>query len=235
MWQDGGKLKVTAKQLQEWFERADEGGDEPREWERVLCHLFGKWQSTKKPLPVDEVDFLVTSFTALYKTLEGLLEAGKEARFDFQPHIEELQSAMAERLFRQSDSVVKAWRHLGAVVVRQFHEAYQARKRGQASTTKTLKEFYAALNAFKQAMKQHSDTPGHRQLQDPERDRTIRRMRRGGKTYGQIAQDLPKLNTKWRVTPKAAERLDKRHCERGRNNLTGLFREMFSRPPDESR
>jgi hypothetical protein len=232
--QDGEIPKITIAQLQEWFKRANEGGDEPTAWEAALRCVFDKWEAGEA-LSSAETEFLITSFQVLYDSPEALLEAAQEGGLDLESEFEKIRSPLAEVFDKLDDSVIEAWRRLEDVSVRQFWEVYKARSRRKASTTKTLKDFYRAHEAFKKAMKQHSLTPNHCPLRDPDRDRRIHEMRRAGKTYGQIANNLPRINPNWKVTAKIAERLDKRYCERARNVLEWLLRITLSHPPDRSR
>jgi hypothetical protein len=154
---------------------------------------------------------------------------------DLQPYLQEVRKSFEECLNKDRDGVLLAWKQLEEALVRQFSEADEARTRGKIGSTKTLNEFYAALETLKKAVKQHSGTPAHRLPDDPERDREIYRMRNAGRGYPQIVRQLRQMNPSWKVTEKVAERADKRYRERVRNLWARLFQETFSHPPHKGR
>src|ERR1017187_8456154 len=162
-----------------------------QEWQGCLWRLFQKWHAGKK-LSQEEVDFLVTSSTALSDDLLDWLRYGNLGSL-----IQEYQQVSDEQLAQDRAEAENAWQRLSGSFDRQLSEAAKARSQGRPSNTATLNQFYEALNALKQAVKKHSRTPKHRQPMNAERDKAIYSMHRAGKNWAQIANDLPKVNREW--------------------------------------
>jgi len=223
--------KVTIKQLEDWFNLVNKGGNEPhelQEWSAWLSRLIQKWIGGER-LSQEEVDFVATSLTAISDDLLDWLREG-----DLNSLIQKCQQILEDKLDQDGAEVVKAWERLKDALARQFLEADQARLQGRPSNTTTLNRFYAALNDLKQRVKEHSGTPKNRQPINAERDETIYSMYRAGKNPAQIANDLPKIYWKWKVNTKTAAQAVARYRERVQMLRTAQFRDVFTHPPDRS-
>ncbi len=224
---DRGRLDYTIAELRELFERRNNGGEEPREWEATFRLSFEKWR-TGTSLSEPEIRFLANSLTELIDTPDSLFRAAADSGLDQFLYCE-IQQLQQEILRASRDSVREAWKDLEKAFERQFAEAEQARSQGGTGNMRT--EFCEALKRLNRAVKEHSGTPRHRPRGDPERELAIDRMRNQGQAYVDIANQLRHENPRWKITPQGAERLHKRYLERVHNLLHYSFREMFKNPP----
>jgi hypothetical protein len=227
---------VTTKELQEWFACEERYRAELSEWSAALRRVFEDW-STGIPLSPEKVQFLARAYTAYFDTPVNFVRAGMNdtvmAQFDRVAVVAQLERVMREVVGRDEAKAKEAWVQLEKAFSRQISEARAARLSGRIASMDTLRDFYGALDKLKEAVKTHSATPEHRLQDDPERDQTIYWMRREGKTYGEIALELPKQNERWKITAKHAERLEKRYRERGQMQLYNLFLKAFGQSGEE--
>ena len=227
---------VTTKELQKWWGDADQYHAELLEWREALARIFEK-RSAGTVLSGEEVKFLARAYTAFFDTPVNLARTGMtdavRAEFDTVSAMAQCARAMQEILDRDEEKTKDAWVELERAFHLQMSEARSARMNGRTGSMDRLRDFYAALERLKDAVKTHSATPEHRPQDDPERDQTIYLMRLEGRTYGEIALELPKRNSQWKITAKQAERSEKRYRERGQMGLYQVFLRAFGQPDDE--
>jgi len=227
---------VTTKDLQKWWGDADKYHAELLEWREALARIF-EVRSAGTVLSGEEVKFLARAFTAFFDTPVNLARIGMTdavgAEFDAVSAMAQCARVMQEVLDRDEEKTKEAWMELERAFRRQMSEARSARMNGRAGSMDSLRDFYSALESLKDAVKTHSATPEHRPQDDPERDQKIYLMLLEGRTYGEIALELPKRNSRWKITAKQAERSEKRYRERGRMGLYQVFLRAFGQPDDE--
>ncbi len=208
---------------------------ELKKWERVLHRTFKQRRNRPEALSAEQIDFLTDSFTAICDTLDEWFRWLQGGGSVFDSQLDEMrplmQSAAEELLAEDRERVLSAAKQLADALNRQLSAADAARKGGGTSKTRTLNEFYRTLTDLKRAVKLHSQTPSHRPRENDERDKAIYEMARAGKSYGQISLALARQNPLWKVTPKQAERADKRYRERSRTLLRSVLHNIFSRQP----
>jgi hypothetical protein len=218
--------EVTIKELKEQFEFANRGGKIPEEWLVAFGRVSTKWEGGTK-LTEEEIEFLATSLTALSDTFEDFLDAAIMTGFEIGPYIGRAQSIVEKHFQVLRDRVMEAWKRTNEA----FGQFLEANERPQCASpnTQSLKDLYAALDGLRHAAKDYSGTPRHRQRGDPTKERAIYRMHKQGQTYGQIANQLPAVDPRWKVSAKQAERIDKRYREREGLFLRQYLREIFKK------
>jgi hypothetical protein len=226
---------ATIQELQRWFAEEDRYGAELSVWRETLAAIFEK-RSAGIILSGEEVKFLARAYTAFFDTPVNLVRIGMadavRTEFDAVSAMAQCARVMQEVLDRDEEKTKEAWVELERAFRRQTSEAHSARMNGRAGSMDSLKDFYAALGRLKDAVKTHSATPEHRTQDDPERDQTIYLMHLEGRTYGEIALELPKRNSRWKITAKQAERSEKRYRERGQIGLYQVFLRAFGQPDE---
>jgi hypothetical protein len=221
---------ITPKDLKKWFARPNEYRREFEEWNNAVGRVYAKWQCDA--LSVEEAKFLAWAAALTYDTPANLIDLTPPD--DLRNHLKSLapafEHAAEESLDGDERNLGEACIHLTEALAHQITEARSARRSGRVSSMEALNACYAALEQVRRAVKRHSATPEHRSQIDLARDRTIYLMRRAGKTFGEIAKDLPKQNARWKVTSGQADRAENRYRERGRRQLYETFLLVFSRP-----